>query len=315
MSRLGALECVLYDGARRRTGGAAGGLCLSVRRQAAQCARARREPAEVARLPVAPGNSDLCFEWIGPIADAVAHLKRCGVAHRERSDAALRRQRRGHQRLFPRSRRLADGIHVVSRHRRRRRMAEAPGTHDPTIPAARHSGAAGRRRRAASDRPETARPGAAGNRRRGRQSFEAQGPHRALRLSAHRRAWVDLPAGWDEFRARAAARRNPAGSATISPSSRRSAWHGSSAFRPRTPPISARPPSGCICRSRSCRTPKLAFTSAIGLPTFVDIRHDAAQAHGAGHRRRHDREGVLSGVPARQERCRTGGLAARSIKS
>lgn len=33
-------------------------------------------PAEVARLPVAPGNSDLCFEWNGPIADAVAHLER-----------------------------------------------------------------------------------------------------------------------------------------------------------------------------------------------------------------------------------------------
>ena len=32
------------------------------------------KPAEVARLPVAPGNSDLCFEWAGPIADAVAHL-------------------------------------------------------------------------------------------------------------------------------------------------------------------------------------------------------------------------------------------------
>jgi catechol 2,3-dioxygenase-like lactoylglutathione lyase family enzyme len=30
----------------------------------------------VARLPVQPGNSDLCFEWSGPIADAVAHLQR-----------------------------------------------------------------------------------------------------------------------------------------------------------------------------------------------------------------------------------------------
>jgi len=36
-------------------------------------------PAEVARLPVAPGNSDLCFEWSGPIADAIAHLARCEV--------------------------------------------------------------------------------------------------------------------------------------------------------------------------------------------------------------------------------------------
>jgi catechol 2,3-dioxygenase-like lactoylglutathione lyase family enzyme len=37
-------------------------------------------PAEVARLPVQPGNSDLCFEWDGPIADAVAHLERQCVA-------------------------------------------------------------------------------------------------------------------------------------------------------------------------------------------------------------------------------------------
>jgi catechol 2,3-dioxygenase-like lactoylglutathione lyase family enzyme len=34
----------------------------------------------VARVPVAPGNSDLCWEWDGPIDDAVAHLGRCGVA-------------------------------------------------------------------------------------------------------------------------------------------------------------------------------------------------------------------------------------------
>jgi catechol 2,3-dioxygenase-like lactoylglutathione lyase family enzyme len=35
---------------------------------------------EVARLPVQPGNSDLCFEWTGPIEDAVAHLRDLGVA-------------------------------------------------------------------------------------------------------------------------------------------------------------------------------------------------------------------------------------------
>jgi catechol 2,3-dioxygenase-like lactoylglutathione lyase family enzyme len=38
------------------------------------------QPAEVARLPVQPGNSDLCFESSGPIADAVAHLQVQGVA-------------------------------------------------------------------------------------------------------------------------------------------------------------------------------------------------------------------------------------------
>ena len=36
-------------------------------------------PAEVARLPVQPGNSDICFEWKGPIADAIAHLAAHGV--------------------------------------------------------------------------------------------------------------------------------------------------------------------------------------------------------------------------------------------
>ena len=37
----------------------------------------------VARLPVQPGNSDLCFEWNGPISGAIAHLKNCGVAIEE----------------------------------------------------------------------------------------------------------------------------------------------------------------------------------------------------------------------------------------
>src|ERR1039458_392222 len=37
-------------------------------------------PAEVARRPVKPGNSDLCFEWNGPIQDAIAHLKERGIA-------------------------------------------------------------------------------------------------------------------------------------------------------------------------------------------------------------------------------------------
>ena len=35
--------------------------------------------SSVARLPVQPGNSDLCFVWAGPIEAAVAHLEREGV--------------------------------------------------------------------------------------------------------------------------------------------------------------------------------------------------------------------------------------------
>jgi catechol 2,3-dioxygenase-like lactoylglutathione lyase family enzyme len=34
----------------------------------------------VARIPVPPGGSDVCFEWDGPIADAIAHLEAHGVA-------------------------------------------------------------------------------------------------------------------------------------------------------------------------------------------------------------------------------------------
>jgi len=37
------------------------------------------DPTPVARLPVQPGNSDLCFVWPGPIAGAVEHLKARGM--------------------------------------------------------------------------------------------------------------------------------------------------------------------------------------------------------------------------------------------
>ena len=32
-------------------------------------------PHPRARIPVAPGNSDVCFVWDGPIEGAIAHLK------------------------------------------------------------------------------------------------------------------------------------------------------------------------------------------------------------------------------------------------
>lgn len=34
----------------------------------------------LARLAVAPGGSDLCFEWPGPMAEAQAHLAQHGIA-------------------------------------------------------------------------------------------------------------------------------------------------------------------------------------------------------------------------------------------
>ena len=35
------------------------------------------DPTPVAHVPVQPGNSDLCFEWPGPIGDAKAHGNAC----------------------------------------------------------------------------------------------------------------------------------------------------------------------------------------------------------------------------------------------
>jgi len=40
-------------------------------------------PHPVARVPVMPGNSDLCFVWDGTPEQAVAHLTRHGVAVQE----------------------------------------------------------------------------------------------------------------------------------------------------------------------------------------------------------------------------------------
>jgi catechol 2,3-dioxygenase-like lactoylglutathione lyase family enzyme len=37
------------------------------------------EAVPVARDPVRPGNSDLCFQWPGPISEAAAHLEKCNV--------------------------------------------------------------------------------------------------------------------------------------------------------------------------------------------------------------------------------------------
>lgn len=40
----------------------------------------RADPSLLARVRVAPGGSDLCFVWDGPIAAAIAHLGACDVA-------------------------------------------------------------------------------------------------------------------------------------------------------------------------------------------------------------------------------------------
>ena len=39
----------------------------------------RTQPAMVARIPVPPGGSDVCFEWDGAIEGAIEHLRAHGI--------------------------------------------------------------------------------------------------------------------------------------------------------------------------------------------------------------------------------------------
>ncbi len=87
-------------------------------------------PAEVARLPVAPGNSDLCFEWNGPITEAIAHLERCGIAVEAGPMQRFGAKGAGTSVYF----RDPDGsLMEFMSYVGAQTMREAPGTHDPTF--------------------------------------------------------------------------------------------------------------------------------------------------------------------------------------
>ncbi|WP_174801833.1 VOC family protein [Martelella limonii] len=60
-------------------GGAEGPCAFRLGHQQLNVHGAGVNAAPVAKIPVQPGNSDLCFRWDGPIADAIAHLKAEGV--------------------------------------------------------------------------------------------------------------------------------------------------------------------------------------------------------------------------------------------
>jgi catechol 2,3-dioxygenase-like lactoylglutathione lyase family enzyme len=66
-----------------------------------------------ARLPVQPGNSDLCFRWDGPIEGAIEHLERLGVPIEAGASLGGVSARPGDQRVLPRSGRLAARVRLV----------------------------------------------------------------------------------------------------------------------------------------------------------------------------------------------------------
>jgi peroxiredoxin/catechol 2,3-dioxygenase-like lactoylglutathione lyase family enzyme len=176
------------------------------------------EAAELARLPVAPGNSDLCFEWSGPIADAMLHLQRHGIAvergplqrfgakgagtsvyFRDPDGSLMEFISYGH---YPEKRSLGfaeDRAQPASGAQSMTGAREAPGKHDPTvlppgIPAPQDDGAA--RHLTGMSLPDVALPAT----KRGAFNL-AHVPGRTVLYIYPRTGvpGVDLPPGWDDI--------------------------------------------------------------------------------------------------------------------
>ncbi len=56
------------------------GFALRFGKQQLNCHGPGLDAQPVAKVPVMPGNSDLCFRWPGPISGAIAHLEAEGIA-------------------------------------------------------------------------------------------------------------------------------------------------------------------------------------------------------------------------------------------
>jgi peroxiredoxin/catechol 2,3-dioxygenase-like lactoylglutathione lyase family enzyme len=157
------------------------------------------KPAEVARLPVAPGNSDLCFEWNGPITDAIRHLESCGVAVEAGPMQRFGAKGAGTSVYF----RDPDGslMEFISYMQGpdKRPQREAPGKHDPTIlpaniPAPQDDGAA--RHLSGMALPDLALPAT----RSGAFNLSTLAGRTVLYIYPRTGVpGVDLPPGWDEI--------------------------------------------------------------------------------------------------------------------
>ena len=191
-------------------------------------------------------------------------------------------------------------------------MSEAPGTHNPKVlppdlPVPQDDGAA---RHLAGH--EAAGHRAAGDRRRAAstcRSSRAAPSSMSIRAPACRASMLPTGLGRDPGRARlhAAILRLPRSFRRAQAARRGAALRAVDAGH-RLP--AARRRSGCICRLRSCRMRHLTLTQALKLPTFTIAGMTLLKRMALGDRRRRDHQGVLSGVPARQERRRGGRLAS-----
>ena len=269
-------------------------------------------PAEVARFPVAPGNSDLCFEWNGPIAEVIDHLFRCGVAVEAGPTQRFGAKGAGASVCF----RDPDGSLMEF-------ISYVPQTELNRWPCAKHPAGTIR----LSCRPafrcrgttaarvilsalKAARSGAAGNPQRLLESVGPVWPHRSLHIPRTGVPGVDLPPGWDDI----------PGARGCTPQSCSFRDHfaeleslgSGSCLRPLDP--------GYRLSTRSRRAAPLAVPDPVrcGIevyrgPEGANIcrrRHDAAQAHGAFVDDGIISKSLLPRIPARQERGGGHGLAA-----
>jgi peroxiredoxin/catechol 2,3-dioxygenase-like lactoylglutathione lyase family enzyme len=157
------------------------------------------QPAQVERLPVAPGNSDLCFEWNGPIADAISHLQHCGVAIEAGPLQRFGAKDAGTSVYF----RDPDGslMEFISYApaAERRPQREASGQHDPTvlpadIPITQDDGAA--KHLPGKALPDLALPATHG----GAFNVSVLGGRTVLYIYPRTGVpGVDLPPGWDDI--------------------------------------------------------------------------------------------------------------------
>ena len=193
-------------------------------------------------------------------------------------------------------------------------MREAPGTHDPTflppdIPVPQDDGAA--RHLAGMKLPDLALPATSGpavnlSKLKGRTVVYIY-PRTGV-------PGVDAPPGWDDIPgARGCtpqscgfrdhfAELKALGVANVFGLSTQDTGYQREAARTAASAV----PDSFRCRSQI--RPRAQAADVFGR------RHDAIEAHGAGHRRRRDREGVLSGVSAGQERRRSDCLAQDAMK-
>ena len=289
-------------------------------------------PAEVARLPVEPGNSDLCFEWRGPIADAVAHLKSQGVAiergplqrfgakgagvsvYFRDPDGSLMefisyaRDEKLQPAVLGESGFDQDRAHPIGAGSGPR---EAPGAHDPTflppgIPVPQDDGAA--RHLPGMRLPDLALPAT----RRG--AFNLALLHGRTVLYIYPRTGVpgvDLPPGWDDI----------PGARGCTPQSCGFRDHFAELKALGVDHVFGLSTQDTDYQREAAERLHLAVSAPLRRGTRIHPRarpadlcgrgHDPVEAHGARHRRRRHRQGVLSGVPAGPERRRSGSLVAQ----